>query len=392
MTTRAARLLRDRSGAQRVTNIELFFDLVYVFAITQLSRHLAEDATVEGALQAALLLAMVWLCWAYTAWVTNWMDPDHLSIRLLIVSLTLVSLAMSAALPGAFGAAGGYDRGWLVGGCYALSQIGRSVFMVIALRGDPLQRNFQRILAWTLISGGLAIAGGISHGDLRELLWVLAAGTDVAGGLAGFWVPVIGRSRTTDWTISGGHFAERCSAFILIALGESIVSIGETASGVHAFTAANVTAFVIAFLGTVALYWIYFDRSAQAAAATVERSKDPGRLGRSAYHLIHPVMVAGIIVVAAADENLAHPAKILTGRQALLTLGGPALFLAGNAAFKAVIWHVIPWSRIAGIVALGLLGFLATSVPEQALAALTLVVVLAVAAHDRLAARTPEAT
>jgi hypothetical protein len=99
-------LLRDRSAGQRVTNIELFFDLVYVFAVTQLSHHLLGDPTVRGALQTALLLAMVWLVWAYTTWVTNWMNPERLELRGLLVALMLVSLAMSAALPRAFAGSG----------------------------------------------------------------------------------------------------------------------------------------------------------------------------------------------------------------------------------------------------------------------------------------------
>jgi low temperature requirement protein LtrA len=133
--SRAPRLLRDRrgAGAQRVTNIELFFDLVYVFAVTQLSHYLLHHATVTGALQAGLLLAMVWLVWSYTTWVTNWLDPDLMAVRLLLVALMLVSLAMSASLPRAF-----EDLGLWIGGAYAVQQIGRTVFMVIALRGHPL--------------------------------------------------------------------------------------------------------------------------------------------------------------------------------------------------------------------------------------------------------------
>ena len=111
----APRLLRDRSGTQRVTNIELFFDLVYVFAVTQLSHYLIGHSTVAGALQTGLLLAMVWLVWAYTTWVTNWLDPERLEVRLLLVVLMLISLAMSASLPRAF-----EDLGLWVGGAYAL--------------------------------------------------------------------------------------------------------------------------------------------------------------------------------------------------------------------------------------------------------------------------------
>src|SRR5580704_14214826 len=164
---RVPRLLRDRSGGQRVTNIELFFDLVYVFAVTQLSHYLLRDANLRGVLQAGLLLAMVWLVWVYTTWVTNWLDPDRMAVRLLLVALMLVSLAMSASLPRAF-----TDLGLWVGGSYAAMQIGRSVFMVVVLRGDRLRANFERILVWCLVSGALAVGGGFAHGHLRELLWL----------------------------------------------------------------------------------------------------------------------------------------------------------------------------------------------------------------------------
>ena len=100
--SRVPPLLRDRSGVQRVTNIELFFDLVYVFAVTQLSHYLIGHSTVAGALQTGLLLAMVWLVWSYTTWVTNWLDPERMAVRLLLVVLMLVSLAMSVSLPRAF--------------------------------------------------------------------------------------------------------------------------------------------------------------------------------------------------------------------------------------------------------------------------------------------------
>jgi low temperature requirement protein LtrA len=377
---RTPRLLRDRTGLQRVTNIELFFDLVYVFAVTQLSHHLLADPTVRGALQTGLLLVMVWVVWAYTTWVTNWLDPEKMEVRLLLVVLMLISLAMSAALPRAFG-----DLGLVVGAAYAIQQIGRTSFMVAALRGHPLQANFERILAWCVVSGALAVAGGFAHGWARDLLWVLAVGVDLAGGAVGFYTPWLGRSHTSDWTIEGGHFAERCQAFILIALGESIVIIGATLSGEKSVTASGVTAFVVAFAGSVAMWWLYFDQSAAAAAGVIARSSDPGRLGRSAYHFIHPVMVAGIIVSAAADEKiLADPAATASTASAWMILGGPALFLAGHAAFKLVVWRHVPWPRLAGIMVLALLGLAAKAIPELALAACTAGVVAAVAASDRL--------
>jgi len=248
----------------------------------------------------------------------------------------------------------------------------------------PLQRNFERILAWCVVSGSLALAGGLVGGTARDVLWLLAVAVDVAGGLTGFATPGLGRSRTLDWTIEGGHFAERCQAFILIALGESIGIIGATLSSLQHVTGTAVAAFVVAFAGSVALWWLYFDRSAAASARVIAASDDPGRLGRSAYHLIHPVMVAGIIVTAAGDEKiLTHPSSTASAPSAWMILGGPALFLAGHAAFKFVVWRLISWIRLAGIAVLALLALAVPVLPEVALAACAAAVVAAVAAGDR---------
>ena len=376
-------LLRDRSGDQRVTNIELFFDLVYVFAVTQLSHYLLGRTTITGAGQTAILLAMVWLAWMYTTWVTNWLDPERMAVRLLLVLLMLVSLAMSAALPHAFD-----DLGIWVGGAYALMQIGRTAFMVAALPPGPLRSNFARIEVWCVVSGALAVGGGLAHGHARELLWLLAVGVDILGGVVGFATPWLGRSRTVDWTIEGSHIAERCQAFILIALGESIVIIGATLSGEDRVTATSVTAFIVAFAGSVALWWLYFDRSAAASTEVITASDDPGRLGRSAYHLIHPVMVAGIIVAASADQEvLNHPAAVGRAATSWMVIGGAVLFLAGHVMFKRVIWGTISWPRVAALAVLLLLLLLAPHVTALALNIVVVLILVAVAASDRLYGR-----
>ena len=378
-------LRRAPGGTARVTNVELFFDLVYVFAVTQLSHYLIDHQTVGGALQALLLLTMVWLVWAYTTWVTNWLDPELIPVRLMLLGLALVSLVMSAALPGAFG-----GRGLAVGAAYAVMQIGRSVFAVAGLRGDPLQRNFQRILAWCVVSGGLALAGGLAAGPARGVLWLAAVGVDILGGLAGFWTPGLGRSSTRDWTIEGSHFAERCQGFILIALGESIVVIGATLSRLRSVTVQEAAAFLAAFVGSVGLWWLYFHRSADAGAQVIAESADPGRMGRSAYHLIHPVMVAGIIVVAAGDQLvLDRPGEVGAAPVSAMVLGGAALFLTGHALFKAVVWHTVSWARIAGVAALGLLGAVTPYVTALGLSVCTAVVVLGVATADYLTEHAP---
>jgi low temperature requirement protein LtrA len=372
--------MRARTGSERVTNVELFFDLVYVFAVTQISHYLLAHPTVTGALRAGLLLTMIWLVWAYTTWVTNWLDPERIAVRLLLLGLAGASLVMSAALPDAFSA-----RGLAVGVAYAVMQIGRSAFAVVALRGRPLQRNFQRILAWCLVSGLLAVLGGLAAPDARAALWVAAVGVDLVGGAVGFYTPGLGRSTTQDWTIEGGHLAERCQGFILIALGESIVVIGASLSGLAHVTGPEVAAFGVALAGSAGLWWLYFDRSADEAARVIAASDDPGRLGRSAYHDIHPVMVGGIIVSAAADQvTLADPGAIGRGPASWIILGGPGLFLAGHAAFKAAIWRTTPWSRIVAVAVLALLGLAAPHISALALSACAAAVVIAVAVADRV--------
>jgi low temperature requirement protein LtrA len=388
MTAAAPRnLMRDRSdGHQRVTNVELFFDLVYVFAVTQLSHYLLDHRTLAGALQAALLLAMVWQLWAYTTWMTNWLDPVRIPVRLALLVLMLVSLVMSAALPRAFG-----DSGLLVGVAYAVMQIGRSLFTVWALRGQPLARNYQRILAWCCVSGALAVAGGFAAPVLpRAACWLAAVAVDAAGAATGFWTPWLGRSTTAEWDIEGGHFAERCQAFLLIALGESIVVIGATLAGLlgrlsapHADRAPVIAGFLVAFAGSVGLWWLYFDRSAGDAARLIAESADPGRLGRSAYHYIHPIMVAGIIAVAAGDERvLAGPDVVGAADTSWLILGGAFLYLAGHLAFKLTVWRRLSWPRAVALAVIALLGLAAPHVSALVLSSCTAAVIVAVAAAD----------
>jgi low temperature requirement protein LtrA len=376
-------LLQDHSGEQRVTNIELFFDLVYVFAVTQMSHHLLHEPTVEGALQTVLLLALVWWAWVYTTWATNWLDARRLPVRLMLIALMLISLVMSAALPGAF-----EGRGLIVAGAYVLMQVGRSAFVAIAGRGQPLARIFTRVTLWSVLSGSVWVAGAFAHGHGRELIWLAAFGVDLLGDELGFYTPGMGRTTSSEWTIEGGHFAERSQAFIIIALGESIVVIGQSLSGRAHWTSAVIGAVVAAFTGSVALWWIYFYRSAEDGARVIAASSDPGRLANLAYHLVHPVMVAGIIVTAAADQEvLNHPGGGGSGATSWMVVGGPALFLAGHVLYKRVLWGVISWPRVAAIAVLLLLRPLAPHVAALTLSIGVLVVLIAVVLSDRLITR-----
>src|SRR5215211_8237683 len=238
-------MLRTRDGGeQRVTPLELFFDLVYVFAITQLSHLLLDHLTVEGVLETLFLLLAVWWAWVYTTWVTNWFDPDRLPVRLMLGAVMFASLFMSVAIPDAFG-----QRGLMFALAYVAIQVGRTAFVLIALGGThQLSRNFQRVLSWYVASGVLWIMGGLLEGGARYVLWGLALTADVCGPVIGFWTPGLGRSRTGEWTIEGGHLAERCRLFVIIALGESLLVTGTTFGEIEAST-ATVTAFAVAFLG-----------------------------------------------------------------------------------------------------------------------------------------------
>lgn len=364
----------------RVTNVELFFDLVYVFAVTQLSHLLVVNPTVDGAWRATILLALVWQAWVYTTWVTNWIDPDRLPTRAMLVFVMLGSLVVAADLPRAF-----TDRGMVIAIGYAAMQIGRSAFAVFALQGHRLQRNFERILCWCLVSGAAMVVGATVHGHARLLIWAAAVGFDYLGGRVGFWTPGLGRSTTDEWTIEGSHFAERCEAFVIIALGESIVAIGSTFSEAHHRGATDVIALVAAFAATVGLWWIYFDRVAEQGSRRIERSDDPGRLGATAYHLVHPLIVGGVIAAAAADQLvLRDPQARGHLPTTLLVLGGVALFLGGHAVFKAIVFRVVPWSRITAVVVLALLLPLAPHVSALTLGIGTLLVITSVAVADRV--------
>jgi low temperature requirement protein LtrA len=377
-------VLRARDGGgQRVTPLELFFDLVYVFAITQLSHLLLNHPTLGGALQTLFLLLVVWWAWQYTTWFTNWFDPDALPVRLMLGAVMLASLVMSVAIPEAFG-----ERGLMFALAYVAIQLGRTVFAVLALGAShPLSGGFRRILAWFAASGVLWLAGGLVEGDARYALWLLALGVDYSGPAAGYRTPEMGRSRTEEWTIEGTHFAERCQLFFIIALGESILVTGAS-FGEAEVSAAAVAAFGVAFLGSGALWWIYFARSAHEASETLAHSEDPGRLARSAYTYSHLPMIAGIIAVAAADElTVAHPGDPGTFASVSLTLGGAALFVSGHGVFLGAVSGRVPWSRLVAVVALAALVPVGFVVPTLALAAATTLIVVMLAIGDSVTHR-----
>jgi low temperature requirement protein LtrA len=263
-------------------------------------------------------------------------------------------LVLSMAIPGAWG-----ERGLLFGVAFATMQLGRSLFMTLAVRRhDAVKyRNFQRISMWLAASAILWVGGGLADGAARFACWGGALLIEYAGPLALFYVPGLGRSSTADWNVEGSHFAERCGLFIIIALGESILITGSTAASLP-WTAPVLTAFASAFLGTVAMWWIYFNIGAERASRLIAHHGDPGRVARLAYTYGHIPVVAGIIVSAASDEMLlAHPTGHIAPAAYAMTLGGAALFLAGNMFFKGVTWKNRPLSHWIGLGLLALLAF-----------------------------------
>ncbi len=385
LRARAAPEQRVAGSAEgRVTNIELFFDLVFAFAVTQLSHTLLRDPSLAGIAWTLLLFLAVWWVWICTGWVTNWLQPDRTPVRLMLLALMLPGVGLAVSLPAAAGAGG-----WGFALAYTAMQVGRSVFMLWALGGDsPANtRNFQRITAWLSLSGAIWLGGAALVGEPRLAAWALAAAVDYAAPAVGFWTPGLGCSTTRDWNVEGGHLAERCAQFVLLALGESLLVSGAAAAegGVTPLHAAG---FLADFTGIAAMWWVYFDTGAERGSAHIARARDPGRVARLAYTYLHMPIVAGIIAVAVADDLVLHtPLGRADGAAAALLLGGPALYLAGNLAFKAVIAGRAPLSHMVGLALLALLAGGAAHLPMLAACAAASLALAIVAAWETISLR-----
>ncbi|MFN8617903.1 MAG: low temperature requirement protein A [Dehalococcoidia bacterium] len=367
----------------RVTNFELFFDLVFVFAVTQLSHKLAGHLTADGLLHTTILMLAVWWAWMYTTWATNWCDPDHLAVRVVLVGIMLGGLIMAASIPEAFD-----GRGLGFAAPYVAIQVGRSAFLCYAGREDrAFLLNFTRITLWLAFAGVFWIAGAFAHDSLRVGLWVTALAIEYVGPSVRFWLPKLGSSAVADWTVEGAHLAERCGLFIIIALGESLLVTGATFSGLP-WTVPVIAAMVAAFGAAVAMWWVYFDVTAEAATERIAHSEEPGGLARLAYTYFHLPMVAGIIVAAVGDEIvLAHPRGGADLSTALAIVGGPALFLVGYSLFKRAVlgrFFAVHLVALAALIALFL------SRPAASPVVLTIgttLVLVALAARSRKAHR-----
>lgn len=342
------------AGAHRshVGMVELFYDLVFVFAITQLSHGLLERLTPLGALQVGVLFVGAWWLWMYTTWCTNWLNPASTAVRQLLFALMLLGLLMSAALPHAFA-----ERGLVFALAYVAQHLLRSLYMIRAFGPRTGHgRNFIRISLWLLASVVFWIVGGLADPQTRLAWWTLAIAIEFLGPIAYFRLPGLGASSTADWDVDPQHMGERCGLFVIIALGESLLITGATFANLP-WNQPSVLGFLAAFLGTVAMWWIYFDSGSERAVQHFEHAADRGRVARLAYTYLHIPIIAGIVVCAVADELvLVHPEHADNAGIAAI-LGGPFLYLLGNALFKWVTnqRRLPPFSHMVGLAVLAAL-------------------------------------
>ena len=372
-------LLRHRDGHHaRVTYEELFFDLVYVFAVTQLSHELLHNLTASGVIETLILWFAVWLGWQYTCWVTNWFDPETPRIRGMLFATMLLGLVMASSIPQAFG-----DRGLVFAGAYATMQVGRTAFIALQLpSGHPLAPNYRRMLGWVSISAVFWVAGGLMHHEARALFWLAAVLCEYVSPMFGFALPGLGRSRTREWTIEGGHLAERCQLFVIVALGETVLASGASLASAELWTPAVLLALLATFVGTLAMWWLYFGTSSKDATAAITRSDDPGRIG-AYFHYVHAILIAGIIATAVGNDLvLAHPDAYPATAQAAVLLAGPVLYLLGSAVYKRVVYGVVPGSHLAGVLVLLALVPVALVSDMLVMGWLTTVVVLVVSFRE----------
>jgi low temperature requirement protein LtrA len=368
----------------RVTYAELFFDLVFVFAVTQISHTLLGRFTPLGALQTTMLFLAVWWVWVYTCWITNWLNPELTPVRVLLFLLMLGGLVLSTSIPQAF-----ESRGLWFAIAYAAMQVGKTVFLLVSTTPNRAlaRMNAVRITAWLAMSAIFWIAGGFAEGHSRLVLWALALCIEYISPAARFWIPRYGASQVSDWVVEGGHMAERCAGFIIIALGESIVVTGATFADLP-WTTETVVAFASAFIGALAMWWIYFHKGAEEGSELISRSSEPGRLARLAYTYLHMPIVAGIILSAVADELvLTHPADHSDLKTVLSAIGGPLLFLIGTILFKHSVRGWLQLSHGVGIIMLGILAWFAGSLSPLMLSILTSAIMVIVAVWESISLR-----
>ena len=325
----------DDEEERKTSYIELFFDLVFVFAFTQVTALILEDTSMEGFLRAALVLAMVWWAWSAYAWMTNAIDIENTITRLIIFTAMAAGFFMALAVPDAF-----QDEAAWFAVAYFVVRVFNTALYTWGARNDPiLLRATLRLAPWFLVAALVALGGGFADPDYRAWIWLASLVIDVVGTLT------VAR---VQWRISPSHFAERFALIVIIALGESIVAIGIGTSELER-DATYALSVVVAFAGVAALWWAYFDFTAMAAERALRRASPAARgpLARDVFTYFHYPVVLGIIFYAvAAKKTLEHPLDPLSeaGRWALGL--GVAVFLCGFALMRFRVVRRIAWERL----------------------------------------------
>jgi low temperature requirement protein LtrA len=321
--SRRSRLSAARREGERVTPLELFFDLVFVLAITQCTASMAHHPTWEGTLQGLLVLGVLWWAWVGYAWLTSVIDPEQGAIRLLIFAAMAAMLIASLCVPEAFG-----DLGLAFALAIGVFRTLHIVLFTLASPDDPdLRRSVIALAVSTAIGVGVLVAASAFDGTTQAALWVLALALDMGGPY--FF-------GTDGWRLVPVHFAERHGLIVLIALGESIVAIGAGAAGDLDFAMG-----VAAVLGigiAAGLWWIYFDLVALISThrlTEAPKGRVQNALARDSYSYIHLLLVAGIVLTAFGLKSvIAHTGEHLHDVQAFALLGGPAIYLLGLVCFR----------------------------------------------------------
>jgi len=347
------------------STIELFFDLVYVFAITQVVGFLHDGADVAALAQGALILWLLWWTWGIYTWTTNWTGTDGNMIRLFLLATMGITLLMSLTIPDALG-----EGSQWFGITYFIVRLMAGALYWFSSARHPLQRAaFMTFFPASMVAAGLVLVGGFLDSPWVVVLWLAGGSLDlVAAANAG---------RGT-WAVDAHHFAERNGLFIIVALGESIVGIGLSAAGVER-DAVHVAAIVVGFAIASGLWWAYFHRAAPTMedALATATGQERGRIARDAYSLLHFPLVVGIVFFAvAAEEIITHPVEPLGGFGRLALSLGVSLALLGIAAAVYRVSGRVPTIRLATALVIMAVGAMAGSWNAVAFAATIAIVVV----------------
>ncbi|MEH0936543.1 low temperature requirement protein A [Micromonospora psammae] len=385
---RGAALLRGGTSSPRASFLELFFDLVFVFALTRVSQMLIDDVSTHGpyllrqAAETVVLFLALWMVWSVTAWATSVYEPESSGIQLVVVAAMFAALVMAVALPRAF-----EERALVFALGYVAIQVGRPLLITLLLGRHPRRAVTLRLLCWSAISAVAWLAGAVLP-SARAVLWTLALAWDYAGLALGWPVPGRGSTRASEWAVTGEHLAERYQQFFLIALGETILVIGLTfSSGDFSSTGAGAVAFALSFVTTALLWRIYFHRAGHVLTEAIRVARSPGLLGESA-SWTHLVIVAGVLLTGVGYELvITHPHGRTAPGWLVFVLAGPALFLAARARFEYEIFGRVSRSRVIGVVLLVALAPVALHLPPVGALTLSVLVLSGIAVADAVRAR-----